>query len=99
MVTQEDLEERVEFPWSMTFSKDALKRAVSETLGGVGVHEVKLFPSLGVQSWKHGASVIVHYVLANGTNGSAKFVIFVLPEEEGITVHFEAQTIPQETSS
>ena len=99
MATQEDLEERVEFPWSMTFSKDALKRAVSEVLGDVEVHEVKLFPALGVQSWEHGAAVLVHYLLGNGIKGSVKFVIFVRPEEDGINVHFEAQTIPQETSS
>jgi hypothetical protein len=87
----------VEFPWEMMFSKDAIKRAVREALGGAEVQDVTLHPE--VQTWKRGSAVLVHYVLTNGSKGMAKFVVFVMPAEDTLTVHFEAQTIPGENPS
>ena len=99
MAEPEDLEGVMEFPWEMTFTKSALKRAVSTELGGLEVTEVTILHEGGAHTWEAkgerpmASTVLLQYLLANGTVGSARFAIYVMPSEEGITVHFGAQSV------
>ena len=88
------------FPCDLLFTLESIRKAVYAEMG-VPVESVVLAPQIlfhaETEKRSPTASIVVNYVLESGIQGLARFVIYFSLEEQGLKLHFEAQTLDAES--